>query len=134
MADTTNMEQTAHYRAAIVDLDAHITTLTEQRTRCLQRLQDEICKHAHIGSAPYREGFIGYGQAPFSVCLDCGYAEETWGCGPIELKPEGRTVTDMSRDAALACMQRVPGAFLRSNAQAVGRARQLGIHGWKPLV
>lgn len=122
----TLLAQIEHEETAIAEASHRLNALTD-------RLQ-LVCTHPRIAEAPYREGRWLDHQPPFRVCLTCGYAEETWGSGPIELGPRGRDAIELTRDQARAHVRGKPGAFILSNAQAVERARRLGRHGWKPRI
>jgi hypothetical protein len=45
---------------------------------CIERMQS-ACKHSHYREADAYSWLFGT-DPPFRVCVDCGYAEEGWGC------------------------------------------------------
>lgn len=87
-------------RAAIKDYDAQIEVLKTERALVIHRMQNE-CKHPNILEAEYQSDTLGgcYHTPPFHVCVDCGLAEEGWGCGYWRLDTRGE-VPRISREKA----------------------------------
>lgn len=66
----------------------------------------ELCNHTLVfeGKSESRESFSGdmYDISPCTPCMDCGLAEEGWGCGYLDLDDaEGRNVIKTDRKKAL---------------------------------
>lgn len=66
----------------------------------------ELCKHPLVfeGKSDVRDNFEGdeYTIPPCRVCMECGLAEEGWGCGYLDLADEeGRDVVITDRSKAL---------------------------------
>jgi hypothetical protein len=64
------------------------------------------CPHPleQIREAPHLTDPLGmnFHRAPFRVCLDCGLAEEGWGCGYHGLAPRNHTVPEVTREQGFA--------------------------------
>lgn len=65
----------------INEFNQKITRLQQQRKDFIKSVQSE-CAHPVelVREAHFVEGII-IDRRPFRVCIDCGYAEEGWGCG-----------------------------------------------------
>lgn len=79
--------------------------LLKRRDKLNERIKKQIyytqngCKHraTSIREAEYEPGdYI----APFRVCIDCGYAEDGWGCGYWKLGKISSCI-QLKRDEAL---------------------------------
>lgn len=57
----------------------------EERRNIISDVQDN-CAHGDVLEANYRPSGNGFfGEPPFRVCRDCGYAEEGWDCEYLKL-------------------------------------------------
>lgn len=63
----------------------------------LKKIQKE-CSHKKVHEAPYEpDNWFCYHKPPFRVCVDCGYAEEGWGCG-FQLTAKSKVIKEGTRD------------------------------------
>lgn len=68
-----------------------------------ERIQAQLtCSHEHVVEGKYEElEYVAHTIPPFRGCMNCGYAEEGWGCGYSLLKPN-EEVNEIDRNKALA--------------------------------
>ncbi len=65
-----------------------LTDILHRRNHALWEYSKDLialqlkCEHKRIVEAPYSSDSVCISASPdFRVCLDCGFAEEGWGCG-----------------------------------------------------
>lgn len=59
----------------------------------IARVQED-CKHEELAEADYVASTdYSYARPPTRVCLNCGMAEDGWGCGNLALRGHTRPIT-----------------------------------------